>query len=901
MLPTGTVTFLFTDIEGSTQLWEKHPEAMKVALTKHDSILRESIKSNHGHIIKTTGDGVHAVFAATIDAIKSITDAQQKIQEPLGELKIKIRAGLHTGEAELRDGDYYGGVLNRAARLMSVAHGGQILISNATAELVREQLPASTTLHDLGEHRLKDLVRPEHIFQINHAELASEFPPIKSLDAFPNNLPIQLTSFVGREKEITEIKSLLNSTRLVTLTGSGGTGKTRLSIEIGAELLSSFPNGVWMIELAPLSDETQIIPALAQAFGLQELPFNPLKNLVMDYLRDKKLLLILDNCEHLIAACARLADELLHQCAGLKILASSREALGIAGEVAYRTPSLADSESTRLFVDRACAANSKFTLTESNASSVAQICHRLDGIPLAIELAAARTKLLSAEQIASRLDDLFRLLVGGSRTALPRQQTLRALIDWSYDLLSEEEKNLLRIASVFVGGWTLDALEAVSEDPNALEHLEGLVNKSLVVTEEHNGEMRYFLLETIRQYAREKLFEAKQAAAVRDRHFVYFVELSETLWDSFRSENLQPMVSRGMDEVENLRAAMEWGLENNVEENVRLAGNFCVVSSLMGILAEGVERAGSAIERARALPPVSGDADLYRQKLIGRALFMQGMVGMGVGNMPLTIQVLRDAIATSRATGDKRILGYSLEMYYTATGFIHAPDRDAAVLEGFHIFTEEIEDSFGLGMAYMMMARLAAEKGNESEKEMYFEKLMEKMRDTPGSYQAAMFHLGMGMDESGHGNYEAAKRIFEEGRKIFKRIGSLNFQLVMQSEIGHVERHTGNLSQAKMIYLETIKGWQLVGNRAAIAHQLECFGLLAIADEEPQRAVKLFGAAEALREKAQSPMADYERVEYDQSVAQLRSMLPEVEFNALWTEGKSMTMEQAIQLALGTI
>ncbi len=303
------------------------------------------------------------------------------------------------------------------------------------------------------------------MWQLVAPDLATEFPPLKSLTTVPNNLPLQLTSFVGREKEIAEITGLLNSTRLVTLTGSGGTGKTRLAQEVGAEVLSAFTNGVWLIELAPLSDPAQIIPTLAQVFGLQELPFNPLANLVKDYLRDKKILLLLDNCEHLIEACARLADDLLHQCAGLKILASSREALGIAGEVAYRIPSLADSESTQLFVDRARAANSKFNLTDSNASAIAQICHRLDGIPLAIELAAARARLLSAEQIAARLDDRFRLLVGGSRTALPRQQTLRALIDWSYDLLSDEEKRLLQFSSVFVGGWTLDALEAVSEDP----------------------------------------------------------------------------------------------------------------------------------------------------------------------------------------------------------------------------------------------------------------------------------------------------------------------------------------------------------------------------------------------------------------------------------------------------
>ncbi|MCE9646443.1 MAG: adenylate/guanylate cyclase domain-containing protein [Chloroflexi bacterium] len=895
--PPGTVTFLFTDIEGSTRLWENHPEEMKAALAKHDLILKQAIELNHGHIIKTTGDGVHAVFKTAIDAVRSACKSQQEFHKSTGDLNLKVRMGMHTGEAELRDGDYFGGVLNRAARLMSVAYGGQILLSQATAELVREQLTSNLALRDMGEHRLKDLTRPEHIFQLTHPDLPGEFPAIKSLDSFPNNLPIQLASFIGREKEIAEIRALLNSSRLVTLTGSGGTGKTRLSIEAGTQELESFANGVWILELAPLTDPIQIMPAMAQVFGLQELPFNPLETIVTDYLRDKKLLVILDNCEHLIAACAKLADELLHQCAGLKILASSREALGIAGEVAFRTPSLADSESTSLFVDRAHAANSKFFLTDSNASSIAQICSRLDGIPLAIELAAARTKLLSVEQIASRLDDLFRLLVGGSRTALPRQQTLRALIDWSYDLLSEEEKEILRVASVFVGGWTLDALETVSKDSNALEHLEGLVNKSLVVTEERNGEMRYFLLETIRQYAREKLFEAKQASATRDRHFTYFNDFGEKIWDAFRSEILS-LVNRVRDEAENMRAALEWGLENHTEENIRLAGNFCIASSVLGSNADGVVIVGSAIERAQALPPVSGEADLYRKKLIARALFAQGMVGMGTGNMPRAIQALRESIAISRMTGDKRMLGYSLEMYYTATGFIHAPDRESAAEEGLHIFTHEVEDRFGLGMAYMMMARVAAEKGDEREKELYFGKLREGMREIPESYQTGMFHLGMGMDESRHGNYEAARKIFEDGEKIFKGIGSVSFQLVMRSEIGHIERYTGNLSQAKLIYQKTIKGWWEIGNRSAISHQLECFGFLSIHDEEPQRAAKLFSAAESLREKINSPRADYEQAEYEQAMGKLRTMLPEAEFNSLWAEGRSMAMEQAIELAL---
>lgn len=898
-LPSGTVTFLFTDIEDSTKLWQDHPNVMTIAHAQHDAVLREAIESNNGYVFQIVGDSFSAAFHNATDGLNATLKAQREFQSASDVSPLRVRIGLHTGTAEIQsDGKYEGyATVASCQRVMSVAHGGQVLLSKTTADLLID-LPAGVSLRDMGEHQLKGLRAPLRLYQLVAPNLPHEFPPIPSLNQFPNNLPVQLTSFIGREKEIKEIYNALDAARLVTMTGSGGTGKTRLSIEVGMQLLPNFSNGVWLIELAPLSDPTQIIAALAQAFGLQELPFNSLANLVMDYLRNKKLLLILDNCEHLIAACARLADDLLHQCEGLKILASSREALGIAGERVYHTPSLADSESIHLFAERACAANSKFFLTDSNASYIAQICRRLDGIPLAIELAAARTRLLSVEQIATRLDDMFRLLVGGSRTALPRQQTLRALIDWSYDLLSGEEKRLLQFASVFVGGCTLDALEAVSIDPDTIEHLDGLVNKSLVITEEHDGEMRYFLLETIRQYAREKLFEAKQAAAARDRHFIYFVELSEALWESFRSERFMPMVRRANDEIENLRASLEWGAENHIEENLRLAGNFCIVSSAIGILGEGFDWAGRAVELAKSLPPVEGEAEIHRKKLIAKALYAQGMVGMGIGKMPVVLSALKEAIVISRLIGDKRMLGYSLALYYIATGFVYMPDRNEAALEGFHIFNEEIEDSWGLGMGYMNMARLASEKGNESEKEMYFDKLRERIRSSPGSYQVAMFHLGMGMDEGVRGNYASAKRIFEDGRKIFEGIGSTNFQLVMQSEIGHIERRTGNLNEAKAIYQKTIKNWQEIGNRPAIAHQLECFSFLAISYEEPQRAARLFGAAEALREKAQSPMADHERVEYDQFMASLCSMLTDAEFNALRAEGRSMTIEQAIQLAL---
>jgi predicted ATPase/class 3 adenylate cyclase len=903
-LPSGTITFLFTDIEGSTQLWEKHPNEMKSALALHDSILRESIEFNHGVFIKTTGDGIHAVFEKAIDAVQAAAQAQQHLHarfnsDPSTSIRLKARMGIHTGEADLRDGDYYGQSLNRAARLMSVAHGEQILLSAVTCELAQEHLPADVFLLDVGEHHLKDLARPEHIYQLNVPGLPAEFPALKTINLFPNNLPLQLSSFIGREKEIEEIRKLITVNRMVTLTGSGGTGKTRLSIEVGRQELSSFVNGVWLVELAPLSDPAQIVPTMAQAFGLQELPTASLANLLQDYLRHKKLLLLLDNCEHLIEACARLADTLLHQCAGLKILASSREALGIAGEVAYHTPSLARFESTQLFIERARATNSGFRLTEDNEAAVAQICTRLDGIPLAIELAAARTRLLSVDQIAARLDDLFRLLVGGSRTALPRQQTLRALIDWSYDLLSNEEKALFRFASVFVGGWTFDALEAVSEDPNVLENLEQLVNKSLVVTEERGSEMRYYLLETIRQYAREKLFDSKQVSAARDRHFFYFETLAETMWEVFRSADMLGWRHRADDEAENLRAAIEWGLDRLPEDTLRLAAYYCVIASWVSKQTEGIALVQSALDKVRSLPPAEGEADLHRKNLIARGSFTQGMVNMGQGNMHLVIQALQEAIALSRETGDKLFLGYSLEMFFVATNFIRAPRGPEAVHEGLRIFSGEVHDSWGLSMAYQNMVRLATERGDQEEKKKYFNKLKELLREVPLSFQAGLFFLGMGMGESVQGNYEDARQLFEEGLRIFERIENKNFQTALRSELGHIARRTGDLKQAREIYQKTLVDWQDLGNRSAISHQLECFGFLAIADEEPRKAARLFGAAEVLREQINSIMTDHEQVEYGQAILHLRSMLTLEEFTFLWAEGRTMTMEQAIQLALG--
>jgi predicted ATPase/class 3 adenylate cyclase len=591
-LPTGTVTFLFTDIEGSTKLAQEHPDEMPSLLARHNEILNESIEAHHGFTFRIVGDSFSAAFHTAGNALNAALDAQRKLQnESWSPDSIKVRMGIHTGSAQWKDdpqgqgASYEGyGTLALTQRIMSVGHGGQILLSQTAHDLLKDRLPDRTELRDLGEGRLKDIFRPEHIYQVVDPDLLSDFPPLTTLETINHNLPAQLTSFIGRKREITEAEKLLSSTRLLTFIGPGGTGKTRLSLQVAAEQFSEFKDGVWLIELAPLADPTYVVSAIASTFNLREIQGIPLIDTVTDYLRGKHLLLILDNCEHLIETCAQIADQLLHNCPNLKIIASSREALGISGETVYRVPSLSlpqdledlrdvgnlthdimRYEAPRLFSERASKANPQFMLTKENAAAVTQICQRLDGIPLAIELAAARVKLFTPQQIAERLHDRFKLLTGGSRTALPRQQTLRALIDWSYLTLDETEQDVLRRLAVFSGGWTFEAAESVVGEIEAMDGLSGLVNKSLVNAEEQEGESRYRYLETIRQYAMEKLLESGEAVNARTHHLSHFLQVSRLAEEKFGTAERLMWVNRLEVEHDNLRSALGWALESDPE------------------------------------------------------------------------------------------------------------------------------------------------------------------------------------------------------------------------------------------------------------------------------------------------------------------------------------------------
>src|SRR5512143_1390233 len=608
-LPTGTVTFLFTDIEGSTDLAQQYPEALPALLAQHHAILQQAIEAHHGSVFQIIGDSFCAAFHTAPDALNAALDAQRGLQAAdWTPAPIKVRMGINTGAAQAGDAsDHSGGysgyaTLARVQRVMSTAHGGQVLLSNSTAELLRAELPEAVTLRDMGEHRLKGLLDLEHLWQMVAPDLPAYFPPLDTLDVSPNNLPVQLTSFVGRERELAEARQLLTTARLLTLIGPGGTGKTRLSLQLAADLLPSFAKGAWLVELAPLTDPALILQTIVPMFGLREIPGVPLIKLVTDYLQGKQLLLVLDNCEHLVEACAQLINQLLRACPQLKVVASSREALGIAGEAIYRVPSLSlpdptqltpeallRCEAVQLFMERAAAIQPRFVMNARNAPAIAQICQRLDGIPLALELAAARISVFAPEQIAARLDDQFRLLTGGSRTALPRQQTLRALIDWSYNLLSEPERVLLQRLSVFAGGWTFAAAEAIGSDLDVLTALTQLVNKSLVVADENvdTGEARYHLLETIRQYARDRLFESGQGEQVRTAHLDWFTKFATEAAEKLRTGERLIWMKQLETEHANLRAALAWALEKDTASALQLVGNLAVYWMDRGYAAEG--------------------------------------------------------------------------------------------------------------------------------------------------------------------------------------------------------------------------------------------------------------------------------------------------------------------------
>ncbi len=576
--PSGTVTFLLTDLEGSTRMWEQDPEAMKAAMVRHDELLEKTIAAHHGYVFARMGDGMAAAFSTATDAVCAASAFQQAIgEEPQGtERPLRARVGLHTAEALIVDDRGYASLpINRCSRLMSAAHGGQIVISGATEALVRDQLPNGMGLLDLGEHRLRDLGSPTRIFQLSRGDHDEEFPPLRSLDSFPGNLPAQASTFIGRRAEAARVTAALGESRVVTLTGVGGVGKTRLAIQVAADLLPRYREGVWLVELAPVTEQAGVAEAIAEVFHPTNRSRQSLEDGIVEILSQKKLLLVLDNCEHVLGPVAHLVSRIEHSCPGVVVLATSREGMAIDGEQLIALPPLAagqpdddiddlvHTDAVSLFVERARRVKADFALTENNSRAVIEICQRLDGVPLAIELAAARIIAMSPEDLLRRLDRRFELLAGGRRGAVGRHATLRAAIDWSYDLLDADEQRLLARLSVFSGGCALDAIEDVcSGDPveraAALDLVTSLVSRSLVIAEDHPTGSRYRLLETIRQYCEQRLAELGETEQFRSRHCGFYAELLVDAAQGTQKAAFGPHGARGVGPAQDAVWTLSW-------------------------------------------------------------------------------------------------------------------------------------------------------------------------------------------------------------------------------------------------------------------------------------------------------------------------------------------------------
>jgi predicted ATPase/class 3 adenylate cyclase len=679
-LPTGTVTLLLADVEGSTRLWETRPGEMTAAFAALDRALTDLLAAHHGvrPMEQGEGDSFVVAFARASDAVACALELQRAPLAP-----IRLRIGMHTGEIQLRDeSNYIGPTINRTARIRDLAHGGQTVLSGTTEDLVVDALPADAWLTDLGRHELRGVARPERVVQLCHSDLRNEFPPLRTAKTVAaHNVPLQLTSFVGRGAQLAEVRQLLGDNRLVTLTGAGGVGKTRLALQLAGDVAAEFDGGVWYVDLAPITDPDVVRVAVARALNVADQPGRSTMDALLGFVGDRRMLIVLDNCEHLLDACASLMVVILGACPRLTLLATSREPIGISGEVSWRVPSLSlADEASELFTDRARRVQPDFKRTDDNRAVVTEICRRLDGMPLAIELAAARVRALSLDEILGGLHDRFRLLTGGTRTAVRRQQTLRASVDWSHELLTEPERVLLRRLAVFLGGFDLDAARTVTGDGDIERHqvldlLTLLVDKSLLVAEDRGGKTRYRLLETVRQYALEKLSESGEADTVRARHRDHYTALAAS-FDGSGTVGDRPDIRRAETEFDNLRAAFAWSRENSDFELAALLA----VSLQRLWLARGRMREGLAWLDAVLADLEAHNVDMtpaVHARTIADKAVLAATLGTGAN-----IDEAEHALAVARQIGDPALLARALTARGAVSGWeleVAAPYLDEAI------------------------------------------------------------------------------------------------------------------------------------------------------------------------------------------------------------------------------
>ena len=943
-LPTGTVTFLFTDIEGSTRLLQQLGDAYADTLVEFRRLVRTAVQEQGGHEVDTEGDAVFAAFPTARGALMAAVAAQQRFLRhpwPQG-TPVRVRMGVHTGEARVSEAGYVGMDVHRAARIAAAAHGGQIVVSDVTCGLVTRDLPQGVSLRDLGEHWLKDLAHPHRLFQAVAPDLPTDFPALRSLDALPHNLPVQLTSFVGREHEMAEIRRHLGSARLLTLTGTGGCGKTRLAIQVASDLVDEYEDGVWLVEMEALSDPFLVPTAVTSVLGLREEPGRPLLGTLTDSLRSKKLLLVLDNCEHLVEACARLAESLLRACPHLQCLATSREPLNIGGEVTWRVPSLSlpprrspsidaliSSEAGRLFMQRAQTVVPNFMVMPADAARAAEICHRLDGIPLAIELVATRVRSLTLEQIAARLDNQFALVSRGTRTALPRHQTLRATLDWSHDLLPQQERLTLRRLAVFVGEFALQAAEAVCsgeglEESELLDLLAQLVEKSLVLTDER-GAGRYRLLETVWRYAEEKLRESGETDVLRSRHQAFFLKLAEEAESQLSGFEQAAWMDRLEEEHANFIGAMEWSLQHAPEAGLRIAGAMWEFWEVRGYLSEGqtwldrlLEAAGPSAAPAARAKALKGAAVIARDQ----------------GDSRRAETLLVEALSVYRRLGDAREVASvlnNLGLVYWHQG-VHASARTH--FEQALALWKEVGYQRGIAASLANLGNLSSEEGDYPAARSLYEQSLNVLRELgdkrvtatlvnnlglaclyAGEYDLARSQLeqslsirrtlgdklgiaqsliNLGFALSSVANYPAARSALEESLAISQELKYQKGVAESLVNLGAISCCERDYASAHRLLEQSLRIMRALGEKRGIVVCLEESANLATAQGQPAWAAQIFGAAQRLRDElgARAPLS--EPVRYDRSLEMVRGALGQDVFSAAYARGQSASPEQSV-------
>ena len=932
ILPQGTVTFLFTDIEGSTRLVQELGPRYRDVLERHQELLRDAFRA--GAEVGTEGDSFFVAFDSATDAVVAAVEGQRALaDEPWPDGRhVRVRMGLHTGQASPGADGYVGFDVHRAARIAATGYGGQVLLSESTQALVSRDLPDGVTIRDLGPHRLKDLTVPERIFQVAVRGMEDDFPALRTLDNGRTNLPAQLTSFVGRERELSELQALARAHRLVTVIGTGGTGKTRLMIQASAGLVEEQADGVWLVELAPISDPELIVQTVARGLGIRDDPGRPLMDTVADFLRTKSMLVLLDNCEHLISSCAELAERVLSASPGVSLVATSREALGVTGEQVYQVPSLglpeADfeldehgardasfeevrgAEAVRLFVDRATAVLPSFVLTPADAPAVVEICRRLDGIPLAIELAAARVPLLSVQEIAMRLGDRFRLLTGGRRTALPRQQTLQALIDWSWDLLTDDERRLLRRLSVFAGGCTLEAAAEVARLPgeatsggdsslDTLDTLGRLVGRSLVVVD-RGGSTRYHLLETIRQYARDRLVAADESSEMRNRHLAFYLKVALEAEPELIGRDMAAWLARLDADADNLRAAIDWAFDEDPTAAVRICLALAVYWRSRSV-AEGLEFLRRAADLALSVPSLPAGPEAEHTALVARVLAAAANASWMAGSASLGLPWAREGLRIARQAGDAQTLAEALNSMAMTTMFTGEFEGVLEWTEESVRLAREIGAWTNIAFIESGLSQWEVERGDHEAAAVRLAAATVAAERSGNPEAIAFTALSRGRVDGFAGHLADARRSFAKAIEGYSQIGDEGLALVSRSDFAHALRSNGATDEAVALYRETLHGWQHAGNRGAIANQLESIALVGVAREDHVRSAQLLAAAEAIREAADAPMLSFERAEYDAAVATLRERLDGSTLESAWAEGRRLSTDEAVALALAAL